>query len=32
MKKILLDDKYTIKVKGLIADLYINGNCNFNYK
>ena len=30
MKKILLDNKYTTKVKGLIADLYINGNCNFN--
>lgn len=30
MKKILLDNKYTTKVKGLITDLYINGNCNFN--
>ena len=30
MKKILLDNKYTTKVKGLIADLYINENCNFN--
>lgn len=30
MKKIILDSKYTTKVKGLIIDLYINGNCNFN--
>lgn len=30
MKKIILDSKYTTNVKGLIVDLYVNGNCNFN--
>lgn len=30
MKKIILDSKYTTNIKGLIIDLYINSNCNFN--